>query len=93
MRQTNYLIILPLLLALTGCSSTTAPVYVETPKPPPVTLKPLIMHPVDIDVVSDGDTAYLKMDFAAYENLSLNFNMLVDYIKKQKIVIEYYDNN
>lgn len=96
------------IILLSSCSTTkTIPVpYAVYPKIQKVE-KPdeLKMKPVQYYVLSESDNSikdfkkefnnsyvYVALKLKDYENLALNIQDIIAYIKKQKAIIEYYEN-
>lgn len=89
-------------LFLTACTKIVeVPIPVKTPIHihKPTKIEPLNPREVNFQVVSTkepstyiNDKSYVALTIKDYENLSLNLNDIIAYIKKQNAVIIYYEN-
>ena len=98
MQRRKYLIILPLLLALSACS--TAPKVVTVTKAEVIRTEivprpaPIRFAPIDITITeatNDFTDSLATMPIKDYENLALNFADITRWIEETIAIIEYYE--
>lgn len=94
-------------LLLTNCATTTPPttVYVDRAIPIKVRPRPLNLQKVEAHAISDknledylnanmarnGSIAFIAFDVRYYENLSINLQEILRYLRQQTALIEYYE--